>query len=263
MRILFIGDIFGTTGRRVLAERLSSLVEEKAVELCIANGENAAGGGGLTNNIIKKFRKYGVQVITGGNHIFSNQDCYPNLENDDFVLRPHNFPPGNVGKGIALYTLKDSRNIGIINLQGRTFLHEITDCPFRTADQAVAFLAKDTKSIFIDFHAEASSEKKALFYYLDGRISALIGTHTHIQTADEFISPEGTAYLTDVGMTGPADSCIGMKPEPVIKKFIFQTSARFEPSNAGPSLNAVLMDIDDSTGKATSISRISERIIFK
>ncbi|MBD3320510.1 MAG: TIGR00282 family metallophosphoesterase [Chitinivibrionales bacterium] len=262
MRILFVGDVFGTIGRRILAERLSSLKTELEIDLCIANGENAAGGSGLTNNIIRKFRKYGIDIITNGNHIFANQDCFTNLQNDEFVLRPHNFPDGNIGKGTAVYTMENGTKVGILNLQGRTFFHEITDCPFRIARTIISELSKHTPVILIDFHAEASSEKKSLFYYLDGKVSAIIGTHTHIQTADEIVSPNGTAYITDAGMTGPENSCIGVKPQQVIQKFILQTPVKFEPSSDGPMLNAVMVDIEESSGKAQAISRVYERISF-
>lgn len=262
MRLLFIGDIFGTIGRRVCAERLPSLVTEHNVDLCIANGENAAGGRGLTGNLYKKLRKYGIEIVTGGNHSFSIPDGKYAFMSLPTILRPHNYPPGNIGKGVTRYTLPDGRIIGIINLQGRTFVHEELDCPFRTGITAVEELRQETATIFVDFHAEATSEKGALARYLDGKVSAVIGTHTHVQTADERILPGGTAFLTDVGMTGPEDSIIGMKHEQVIKRFLLQTHVRFEPSDKGAMLNAVLIDIDDETGCAQTIKRIFERISF-
>jgi hypothetical protein len=260
VRILFIGDIFGTLGKRILAERLSSLRTELRVDVCIVNGENAAGGHGITHRIVNKLKRHGADIITGGNHSFANQEGIKDLKEDPLVLRPHNYPDGNVGTGVALYTLPDARTVGVISLQGRTYAPEQLLCPFRTADAAVSQLSASTRVIFVDFHAEATSEKKALFFYLDGRISALVGTHTHVQTADEIISAQGTAYISDAGMTGPEGSCIGMKQESVIRKFLLQTPVRFEPSVSGPMLNGVFIEVDDETGKATQIRRIYERI---
>ncbi|MDG5815876.1 TIGR00282 family metallophosphoesterase [Chitinispirillales bacterium ANBcel5] len=260
MRILFIGDIFGNPGRRALAERLSSLIDDNSVDVCIANGENAAGGRGITANLFKKLRKYGVHVITGGNHSFAIPDNDKIFMDHPAILRPHNYPPGNIGKGTTLFTLEDGRSIGVVNLQGRTFFHETLDCPFRMGKAAIKELRETTPIIFVDFHAEASSEKIALAWHVDGLATAVVGTHTHVQTADEHILPGGTAFITDVGMTGPENSCIGMKPEGVIKRFLLQTYARFEPSNSSPMINGVIIDADDDTGKALSISRIFERL---
>lgn len=262
MRLLFIGDIFGSIGRRVVAFRLPSLIEERHIDVCIANGENAAGGRGLTSNIFKKLRKYGVQIVTGGNHSFSIPDsAYAFMETPE-VLRPLNYPPDNFGKGTAIFTLADGRTIGVVNLQGRTFLHESLDCPFRTGLAAVEELRETTGIILVDIHAEATSEKGAIARFFDGKVSAVVGTHTHVQTADERIFEGGTAFITDVGMTGPEDSVIGMKHEQVIKRFLKQTHVRFEPSNKGAMLNAAVIDIDDASGRATAIERIFERISF-
>ena len=260
MRILFIGDIFGTIGRRVLAKRLPTLRSEYRVDLCIANAENTAGGRGLTGNLFKKLRKYGVDVVTGGNHSFSIPDNSGKFMDYPEVLRPHNYPPGNIGKGVTIHPLPDGCFCGIINLQGRTFLHESLDCPFRTGVTAVEDIKKQTPVILVDFHAETTSEKGALARFLDGKVSAVIGTHTHVQTADERILDGGTAFITDAGMTGPEDSIIGMKHEQVIQRFLLQTHVRFEPSMSGSMLNAVIIDIEDSTGRATSIERIYERV---
>lgn len=259
MRILFIGDVFGNVGRRVLSGRLEALIAERDIDVCIANGENAAGGRGLTGNLAKKLRKYGVQIITGGNHSFSIPDSSYDFMEHPTVLRPHNYPPGNIGKGIALFTLEDGRTIGVLNLQGRTFLHEALDCPFRTADSAVSELRSTTPCILVDFHAETTSEKIALGRYLDGRVSAVVGTHTHVQTADERIFEQGTAFITDVGMTGPEDSVIGMRHDQVIRRFLLQTHVRMEPSEKGAMLNAVVIDIDEESGRSRSIERVYER----
>ena len=262
MKILFIGDIFGNTGRRVLAERLPSLIKEQHIDLCVGNGENAAGGRGLTFNLYKKLRKYGVQIVTGGNHSFSIPDNDIKFMDTAEVLRPLNYPPGNFGRGSLIHELEDGRKVGVVNLQGRTFVHESLDCPFRIGSCAVEEIQKTTPIILIDFHAEATSEKIAFAHYMDGKASAVIGTHTHVQTADERILPQGTAYISDAGMTGPEDSVIGMKKEPVIKRFLLQTHVRFEPSEGSPMLNGVILTIDDTSGKALAITRVYERITF-
>ncbi|KMQ51443.1 Phosphoesterase [Chitinispirillum alkaliphilum] len=260
MKILFIGDIFGNPGRRALAEKLSSLVDEHKADVCIGNGENSAGGRGMTGNLFKKLRKYGLQVVTGGNHSFSIADNDTSFMDHPSVLRPLNYPPGNVGRGSTVFTLNDGRKIGVVNLQGRTFFHETLDCPFRTGIEAIRELKKETPVVFVDFHGEASSEKIAFAFYVDGLASAVVGTHTHVQTADERVLPDGTAFITDVGMTGPENSCIGMKPKGVIKRFLLQTHVRFEPSEESPMINGVVIEADDVTGKAKSIYRIFERV---
>jgi 2',3'-cyclic-nucleotide 2'-phosphodiesterase len=262
MRIFFVGDVFGDIGRRVLAERLTPLLEQHKVDLCIANGENAAGGRGITGNLVKKLRKYGVQVITGGNHSFTVQDGDATFMELPYVLRPLNYPPGNIGHGSTLFTLENGKSVGIVNLQGRTFLGEKLDCPFRTGKAAVDELREKTKIIIVDFHAEATSEKLAFATHVDGLVSAVIGTHTHVQTADERILKGGTAFISDAGMTGPEESIIGMKANQVLSHFLLQTHVRFEPASKGPILNALLLEIDDETGAATSISRVFERIVF-
>jgi 2',3'-cyclic-nucleotide 2'-phosphodiesterase len=262
MRVFFIADIFGPTGKRVLADRLEKLLAEQSIDVCVANAENIAGGHGVTGNLLAKLRKFGVNVVTGGNHSFANQDCMADYAADPHFLRPHNFPPGNPGKGTTVFSLADGRTLGVLNLQGRVFFSEHVDCPFRAAVSAVEELSRSTKAILVDFHAEATSEKKALFSYLDGKVSALVGTHTHVQTADEIVSPLGTAYITDAGLTGPENSAIGMKTEGVLRRFLLQTPVRFEPSDKGPMLNGAIIDIDDSSGKARSIARIYERMEF-
>ena len=262
MKILFIGDVFADIGRRVLAERLAPLITERGIDCCIANGENAAGGHGLTGNLAKKLRKYGVAAITGGNHSFTFPDNDSSFMKEPHILRPLNFPSGNIGHGSTIVTLPDGRTVGIVNLQGRTFHREIIDCPFRLGKAAVEELKEKTNIVIVDFHAETTSEKLAFAYFVDGRASAVLGTHTHVQTADERILSGGTAFISDVGMTGPEDSIIGMKPEGVIRRFLLQTAVRFEPAGGGPMLNAALVEIDDVTGTALAIQRIFERITF-
>jgi metallophosphoesterase (TIGR00282 family) len=262
MKILFVGDVFADSGRRVLAERLASLIAERGADCCIVNGENAAGGHGLTGNLARKLRKFGADAITGGNHSFTFPDNDASFMDEPHILRPLNYPPGNPGHGIALLTLAGGHTVGIVNLQGRTFHRETIDCPFRTGKEAVEALREKTPVVIVDFHAETTSEKLAFASYIDGRASAVLGTHTHVQTADERILPGGTAFISDVGMTGPEASIIGMKADGVIRRFLLQTAVRFEPAAGGPMLNAVVIDIDQATGRALSIERIFERITF-
>jgi metallophosphoesterase (TIGR00282 family) len=262
MRVLFVGDIFAGAGRRVCAQRLQPLIEQQRIDVCIANGENVAGGRGLTHNNFKKLHKYGIDVVTGGNHSFYNPDILNDLMGDPALLRPCNYPPGNPGRGKTIYTTRTGRKIGVVNLQGRVYSAEHLDCPFRCGAAAVEELAKITPVIIVDFHAEATSEKIAFAYYIDGKVSAVLGTHTHVQTADERILPGGTAFISDVGMTGPEASAIGIEKETIIQRFLLQTHVRFNPSEQGPMLNAVIVEIDEQTGKAASISRVYERITF-
>jgi hypothetical protein len=255
-----VGDVFGSTGRRVLAQRLGSLRAEKRIDVCIANGENAAGGFGITDNLCRKFHKYGVDIITGGNHSFAHLGAEPSLFSREQLLRPHNMPPGNPGTGVCSLRLDNGHTVAVLNLQGRTFFNEAFDCPFRCATAAVERLQSKAAVIVVDFHAEATSEKVALAHYLDGAVSAVVGTHTHVQTADERILAGGTAYITDVGMSGPELSVIGMKRDVVVKRFLTQNRLKMEPAEEGPMLNAVVIDVDDRSGRARSIERVYERL---
>ncbi len=262
MRLLFIGDVFGTTGRRVLAEYLQGIKEEFSVDVCIANGENCAGGRGVTINILEKLLKYGVDVVTGGNHSMAEREVFKDKKFHGKILRPINMDVNAPGIGRTVFQTENGIKLGIINLHGRTFITEKLSCPFNMGMNTVESLKQETHNIFIDFHAEATSEKVCLAHYLDGKVSAICGTHTHVQTADERIFKGGTAFITDTGMTGPEDSAIGMKAEPIIKKYIHNSHVRFEPSKKGPMFNGVIIDIDTETGKATSISRIFRRYTF-
>jgi 2',3'-cyclic-nucleotide 2'-phosphodiesterase len=262
MKILFIGDIFGNTGKRVLAERLEKLIAERSIDVCVANAENIAGGRGITHNLLKKLHKFGVNVITGGNHSFACPESFEDYEKEPYLLRPANMPSGNIGKGSAVFILADGRKLGVINVLGRTYFAEQYDCPFRACIAAIDRMSGDTRCILVDFHAEATSEKRALAHFLDGKVSAVIGTHTHVQTADESVSKAGTAFITDAGMTGPEDSAIGMKKEQVTRRFLLQTHVRFEPADDLPMLNGVIVDINDDTGRAVAIDRIFERMTF-
>ena len=262
MKILFIGDIFGAIGRRVLAENLSEIKNEFSIDLTIANGENCAGGRGLTGNILEKLHKYGVDIVTGGNHSLRDDEVYKSNKYYKTLLRPLNIPLNAPGNGKLIHEMPNGKKIGILNLHGRTFVKMKLDCPFVAGMNAVDELRKITPLIFVDFHAEATSEKICLAHYLDGKVGAFTGTHTHVQTSDERILKGGTAFITDAGMTGPEDSAIGMKQEAIIRKYINNSHERFEPSKKGPMLNAVVFELDDDTGKAISVERIYRRYIF-
>ncbi|MDY0190542.1 MAG: TIGR00282 family metallophosphoesterase [Desulfuromonas sp.] len=255
MKILFVGDIVGRAGRQMLAQNLDKLVDQHNVDFVIVNGENSAGGFGLTDEIVRELRKLGVNVITSGNHIWDKKEFIPSLNRHEDVLRPGNYPPGSPGRGLGIYSSNVGTKIAVINLEGRVFMNSL-DCPFRAADEYLGQLPEDVAVVFVDFHAEASSEKMAFANYLDGRVSAVIGTHTHVPTADERILPGGTAYQTDAGMTGSRDSVIGVRKEIAIEKFVTQMPARFEVAKKDPVLCGVLIDVDDSTGRAQKIERV-------
>jgi len=255
LKILFVGDIFGRGGRRILSELFGAIIEKESVDFSIVNIENLAGGRGFTENLVGKLFNYGIDVMTSGNHAWDNQDGIMLLDKNPKVIRPLNYPPGNPGSGSVIAITKKGVEVAVLNVQGRVFMPGI-DCPFRAAEAEVKRLSERTKIIIIDIHAEATSEKEALGFYFDGRVSAVIGTHTHVQTADERILPKGTAYITDAGMTGPRDSVIGMKHSEVLHRFIYQTPARFEPSEDDLWLNAVIVEVDESTGHASAIKRI-------
>lgn len=258
MNILFIGDVIGRTGRRALSDRLYRLIDEHQVDLVIANGENAAAGFGLTAPIAMELFDLGVDVITSGNHIWDKREVYDYLDREPRVLRPANYPPGLPGHGADVFVTSAGLKVGVINLEGRVFMNNL-DCPFRTADTLLEELRQQTSLVFVDFHAEATSEKMALGYYLDGRVSAVICTHTHVQTADERILPGGTAYMSDAGMTGSRDAVIGMRKEQAIEKFLTQVPVRFEVAKQQPFVCGVLVSVDEQTGKASSVRRIQEQ----
>ena len=253
MRILFLGDIFGRPGRSIVFERLRQVRRDQDVTRVVANAENASGGIGLTAKAARQLLDAGIDVMTGGNHIFRHADIKPFFETTDRLLRPANYPAGAPGAGWAVYRPKDGPAYAVINLLGRTFMPAM-DCPFAAADAILAALPADVTIRLVDFHAEATSEKKALGYYLDGRVSAVLGTHTHIQTADAQLLPRGTAYMTDIGMTGPAASALGMDPEEVIARFRTGLPRRFVVSRAAPEMQGALLDIDAATGKVVTIS---------
>jgi metallophosphoesterase (TIGR00282 family) len=259
MKILFIGDIVGSPGREAVKILLPQLEKEHGLDFIIANAENAAGGSGITSRVAEELFTSGIDVITSGDHIWKKREIFEIIDKEARILRPINFPAGAPGRGRGLFQTKKGLKVGVINIQGRVFM-EALECPFQTSRQAQEALAKDTNIIIVDIHAEATSEKAALGWYLDGKVSAVLGTHTHIQTADEKILPQGTAYITDVGMTGPFDSVIGRKVEDVLARFITCVPTRFEVAVENVHLQGVVLEIDANTGKARSIVRIQRKI---
>jgi metallophosphoesterase (TIGR00282 family) len=255
MRILFIGDIFGRPGRELVRRGLRALVDEHRIDLVIANAENAAAGFGITREIGDQLLDQGIDVMTSGNHVWDKKEALDYIGAESRLLRPANYPPAVPGNGTYLARTRDGRSVGILNLMGRVFMLGIDD-PFATALREIERLGQRTRTIFVDFHAEATSEKIAMGWHLDGKVTAVVGTHTHVQTADERILPKGTAYLTDVGMTGPHDSIIGVEIEPALGRFLTGLPARFEPATANPRLHAVIVEADDQTGRATDIERL-------
>ena len=256
VKILFIGDIIGKPGREALSRELHRIVDRHMVDLVIANGENAAGGFGLTQETAQDLFKCGIQMITSGNHIWDKKDSLEYINRETRIVRPANYPEGTPGRGATVIKTPGGVKIGILNLEGRVFMNNL-DCPFRCADREIAKLKEETPIIFVDFHAEATSEKASLGWYLDGRVSAVIGTHTHVQTADERILTDGTAYMTDAGMTGAFDSVIGVKKEEAIQKFVTQRPSKFEVAKKDLRINAVVIEVNETTGHALSIERIN------
>lgn len=254
MRVLFVGDIVGSPGREMVKRYLPKLKAKYNPHVTIVNGENAAHGKGMTEKIYHQLLESGAQVITMGNHTWDKKDIFEFMDHAKQMIRPANFPEGTPGKGF-IYVSVEGKELAVINLQGRTFLPSI-NCPFRKAEEIIKEVKKRTPFIFVDFHAEATSEKQAMGWYLDGKVSAVVGTHTHVQTADERLLEKGTAYITDVGMTGPYDGILGVDREAVIKKFLTSLPVRFEIAEGRTQLNAVIIDINEQNGKAASIKRI-------
>ena len=256
MNILFIGDVFGPPGRAAIREYLPGLRRQWAIDLVVANGENAAGGAGLTPALADELLAQGVDVLTGGNHIWDKRELNDYLEEEPRLLRPLNYPPGAPGRGWGLYRTKGGLPVAVLNLHGRVFVSGSLDCPFRAADSALAEIGERTKVILVDFHAEATSEKMAMGWYLDGRVSAVVGTHTHVATADERILPQGTAYQTDVGFTGPHDSIIGVETSLALERFLSGRPVRFEPAKGPGMLSGLVVSVDPVTGRAESVERL-------
>ena len=253
LRFLFVADVVGSPGREAVKAVLPSLKRELEPDVTIVNGENAAGGRGLTGKIVTELKSAGADVITTGNHVFAQKEFVAELPSLERVLRPHNFPPGAPGTGFCTLEVKGVQVL-VMNLMGRIFVEPIDD-PFRAAD-AILKANRGVKIVFCDFHGEATSEKTAMGWYLDGRVSAVVGTHTHIPTADHRVLPGGTAYVTDVGMVGPRDGCIGMDKEAVLQRFLTGVPNRFVVASGTVTFNSVLVTINSSTGRATSIQRI-------
>lgn len=264
IKVLFIGDIVGAAGRKALKTVLPQLKSKLSPDFILINGENAAGGKGLTESLSNEFFEWGISGITMGNHTWDNKDIFTFIDSEKRLIRPANFPPDTPGQGWMMLR-KGPHELCVVNVQGRTFLPAL-DCPFRKMDELLVQIKRRTRSIFVDFHAEATSEKMAMGWYLDGKVSAVIGTHTHVQTHDEQILPGGTAYLTDVGMTGSAEGILGMQKEAVMQRFMTQMPARFTADEGKWQLHGVFLDIDHASGRATSIRLIrmsEEAFIFE
>lgn len=256
VKILFIGDIIGKPGRQALSRELDRLVDRHCIDLIIANGENAAGGFGLTTETARELFDQGVSCLTSGNHIWDKKEQVPLVLANPRIIRPANYPEGVAGRGSTVVSTPGGVKVAVLNLEGRIFMKNL-DCPFRTADREIELLRQETPIIIVDFHAEATSEKSSLGWYLDGRVSAVIGTHTHVQTADERILPKGTAYMSDAGMTGSFDSVIGIGKDEAIRKFLTQLPVKFEVPKKDIRLNGAVVTIDGESGRATAIERIA------
>lgn len=258
MRVLLSGDTVGRPGRKVLQERLADVRRQYEIDFVVANVENAAGGFSITPRIAEELFAAGVDVMTSGNHIFDKREVLDYIEREPRLLRPANYPPGVPGRGYWVGQVKGVP-VAVLNLQGRVFMPPSSDDPFRTADEQLAVIASQAKVILVDMHGEATSEKIGMGRYLDGRVSAVVGTHTHVQTADEQIMPGGTAYLTDLGMTGPHSGVIGIQSEIIIERFLRGLSPRMENCDGDIKLNGLIVDVDEATGHATRVQRLSLR----
>ena len=253
MNILFVGDIFASPGRRIVADHLQDIIETNRIDLAVANAENAAGGFGITPAIAEELLALGLDVLTSGNHVWDKRELYDYFARQPRLLRPANYA-GVPGSGVVVRRARNGVDCAVINLQGRTYMPS-TDCPFRKADEILGALDPAVKVKFVDFHAEVTSEKIALGRYLDGRVSAVVGTHTHVPTADTRILAGGTAYQTDCGMTGPYDSVIGVETDVILQRFLTALPVRMEAARKGAELHAVIVDVDETTGKARAIRR--------
>ena len=254
MNILMVGDVFGEPGRAALARLLPRLRQEHAIDFCVVNVENAAGGFGVTPPMARLFLEQGADVMTSGNHIWDKKEIVGYIAKENLLLRPANFPAGTPGAG-SITVKCGPHKIAVLNLMGRVFMLPI-DCPFQKADEVVPELRKDTPIVLVDMHCEATSESQAMGWYLDGRVSAVVGTHRHVQTADERVLPGGTAYITDLGMTGPTDGVIGVDRDLILQKFLSQMPVRFEPAKGPAALHGVVIVVDPDTGRASDIRRL-------
>jgi metallophosphoesterase (TIGR00282 family) len=259
VRILFIGDIVGSPGRKIVHDRLADILAQRQIDLCIANGENSASGFGITPRLAEELFACGIEVLSGGNHIWDRKEIIDFIPHEPRLLRPANFPSGLPGSGLYVSRAKNGVGYAVLNLQGRTFMTPLDD-PFRISGQELAKIPADVKVIVVDMHAETTSEKQAMGWYLDGKVSAVLGTHTHVATADEHVLPGGTAYITDVGMTGPHAGVIGMDKEGVLRRFLDALPAKFAVAEGDVQMNTVLLDIDETTGRARKIDRLNFRL---
>jgi len=259
LKILFIGDIFGETGRKALKIKLEQIKNQMQPDFIIANGENAAGGKGINYNATQEILGCGVDAITMGNHTWARKEIMNIIDTGIKIIRPANYPKGVPGRG-RIVLEKNGVRLGLINLLGRVYIDSVVDCPFQTADRELSNLKGQADVTLIDMHAEATSEKMALAMYLDGRVTCVVGTHTHVQTADERILEKGTAYITDVGFTGPYDGIIGVDKDQIIRKFTLGLPSQFEPAAGRAVFNAVVINVDSATNKATDITRITETV---
>ena len=258
MKILFIGDIVGSPGRQIVADRLADIVESRHIDLVIANGENAASGFGITPRLAEELFAAGIDVLTGGNHIWDRKEILEYIPKQPRLLRPANFPEVNPGAGLYVATARNGVPYAVLNLQGRVFMGA-SDCPFRAADRELARIPSEVRVIVVDFHAETTSEKEAMGWYLNGRVSAVVGTHTHVATADERVLPGGTAFQSDAGMTGPHSGVIGMDLAAILRRFLNGQPARFEVASGDVQMNTTLIDVDEATGRARGIERLRFR----
>lgn len=255
MNILMVGDVFGESGRAALSKLLPRIRQEHAIDVAVVNVENAASGFGVTPQMARQFLDQGVDVMTSGNHIWDRREIVEFITRENLLLRPANFPEGTPGVGHVSVKAGPHR-VGVLNLMGRVFMTPI-DCPFRKADEVVPQLRRETPVILVDMHCEATSESQAMGWYLDGRVSAVVGTHRHVQTADERVLPGGTAYITDLGMTGPTEGVIGVDRQAIINRFLHQMPARFEPAKGPAALHGVVIVVDPESGRASQIRRLS------
>lgn len=257
MKILFIGDVVGKSGRRALRRFLPELQDQAEADLTVVNAENAAGGFGVTAGVLEEFLEQSeIDVLTSGNHIWDKREALDLIQDEPRLLRPHNYPVGTPGSGWIVATASNGVQVGVLNIMGTVFMHPTLDCPFSSAHQALEKRPSDVKVVLVDFHAEATSEKVAMGWYLDGRVSAVVGTHTHVPTADERVLPQGTAHISDVGMTGCYNSVIGMETAGVLKRFVERVPERFEVASGSASVCGVIIDVDGTTGKSRSIARV-------
>jgi metallophosphoesterase (TIGR00282 family) len=257
MRLLIIGDIVGRPGKHVCSQIIPRLIRERQIDFVVANAENAAAGSGLTAPMFTKLRNYGVDVCTMGDHVFKRRETLPLLESEDRVVRPANLPPEATGREITVVPAQNGHEVAVFVVLGRTFMNVRSDCPFHAADRLLARLGGKVKTIIIDVHAETTSEKVAMGWYLDGRVTAVVGTHTHVQTADEVILPRGTAYITDLGMTGPYDSVLGRDKDAVVGSLVTGVPRPYTVATGDARLCGVIIDTNDETGRATAIERVN------